>query len=392
MTLVAETDQSIARYESFVKMDPHNAQLWVALGDLYHKVKRLDEALASFERASQEAPDMPSAKSRIASVLITQHRFADAETVLRDLLRAEPDSPALHFNLALSQYYQRKWTDAFDNFSGALARGMRSNETYAYLARTLHFLGRMREALEFCNQWVVQAGDSASSGYRALLEMDEGNMARAVELAREVLERDPTNTDAAVVTGTHAVENQEMLEAERAFEDVLKREPDNGRAWLGLGMVRMYHQKHADAIGALEKAIEYMPDSSGTIVALGWAHLVNRDLAASERAFRHAVDVDRGFAEAHGGLASAFALQVKVDAAEQSIAVANRLDRNNFGAQFARSVILKIQGRGETAQRIIAGLLERAPAPDAKSLIEQIRLYGAKQLKAGAVPNSKHSA
>lgn len=389
MTAVADTEKSIARYEAFAKSDPHNPQLWLALGDLYHKVKRLDEALACFERADAESGGMPACKSRIASVHITRHNFADAEAVLRQLLRAEPGNSALLFNLALSLYYQRKWDDAFDTFSAALTQGLRSKETLAYLARTLHHQGKIREALEFCNQWVEQTNDAESGGYQALLEMDEGNMPRALELAQQVLARDPTNTDAAVVTGTHAFEEQEMADAERAFTDVLRREPDNGRAWLGLGLVRMYQQNHAEAITALEKAVEHMSDSSGTIVALGWACLANADQAGSERVFRKAIDVDRSFAEAHGGLASALALQARVRQAEEAIQIANRLDRHNFGAQFARMILLKIQGRAETAQRLLTNLLERSPAPDSKSLIEILRVYGAKQLKAAAPPNTK---
>ena len=294
MSNIGVAEQSIARYEDYLKVDPHNALLWLSLGDLYHRTGRLDEAIASYERAQIESPGMPAARSGIASVYISQHRFDQAESLLRDLVEENDQDLALLYNLGLARFYQDKWRAACDSFSRALERGLRSNDNLAYLTRTLHHLGKTREALEFCGQWAQQAGDNASQGYLALLEMDEGNMARAQKLAQEVLARDP---------------------------------------------------------------------------------------ARAEQTFHTAIAADRGFAEAHGGLASALALQIKVTEAQVAARVADRLDPANFGAKFAQTVLLKIQGKNDAAQRLLARVLEHAPVPHSKPLIEHLRLYGSRQLK-----------
>src|SRR5258706_16374656 len=101
--------QSIGKYESYIKADSHNPLLWVALGDLYHQAGRFEEAIASFERSQIESPQGSATHSRIASVRISQHRFAEAEGILRDLLRSEPASAPLLYNLGLAQFYQDKW-------------------------------------------------------------------------------------------------------------------------------------------------------------------------------------------------------------------------------------------------------------------------------------------
>lgn len=381
MTTLAETEQSIARYERYVNSDPHNALLWLNLGDQYHKGGRFDEAIASYERAQIESPESSAARSRIASVYISQHRFDQAEQLLLGFLAQKDGDVALIYNLGLTQFYQEKWDAAYESFSRALALGLRSDDNLAYLTRTLHHLGKTREAIEFCNQWAEQANNSASSGYLALLEMDDGNMPRARELAQQVLARDPSNNDAAAVVGTWSVEEQEMEQAEGLFNAILSRQPNNPRAWLGLGLVRMYQQKHSEAIPALERAVQLMPTNVGTIVALGWAHLAARDAVTAEKTFRNAVNTDHNFAEAHGGLASALALQVKVKEAHTAAQIADRLDPANFGAKFAQSVLLTIHGKNEVAKRLLSRVLEHAPAPHSKPLIEHLRLYGARQLK-----------
>ncbi len=238
----------------------------------------------------------------------------------------------------------------------------------------------MREAIESGSRWAAEAQDDASKAYLALLEMDDGNMPRARELAQEVLARDPENLHASAVAGAYSIEQQDMEAAERFFDNVLRREPENPRAWLGVGLVQLYQQKHAEAIAALEKAVSLMPDNSGTIVTLGWARLAAKDARGAERTFRQAVAVDRNFAEAHGGLASTLALQARVDEAQQEARLAHRLDPAGFGASFARAVLLKIRGKDELAKELLAKVLQQAPAPGAQPLIEHLRIYGAKQL------------
>src|SRR5712671_1919122 len=103
--------QSIGKYESYIKADSSNPLLWVALGDLYHRAGRFEEAVASFERSEIESPRGSAAKSRIAAVRISQHRFAEAEAILRELLEAEPQDAALLYNLGLAQFYQDRWPE-----------------------------------------------------------------------------------------------------------------------------------------------------------------------------------------------------------------------------------------------------------------------------------------
>ena len=382
---------SIQKHESYIKADPHNALLWVTLGDLYHRAARLEEALASFERSLIETPEHAAAKSRIASVHISQHRFADAERILDELAKAEPGNPALLYNLGLAQFYQDRWREAQRSFDRALTLGLKTGDNLAYLTRSLHHLGKTREAIGFCEQWLAQAPEDQAKAYLALLEMDEGNMARAHELAQEVLARDPDNLHASTVAGSYSVEQQDMEAAERYFGRILERQPQNGRAWLGMGLVHLYQQKHAASIKALEEAVRLMPDNSGTIVALGWAKLAGRDARAAESTFRQAVRVDRNFAEAHGGLASALALQGRVDEAQQAAKLANGLDRMSFGGRFAQTVLYKIRGNNQAAAELLTKLLQQAPAPDSKPLIEHLRAYGVKHLpKTPPPPGTPH--
>jgi len=373
---------AIARYESYVKADAQNPLLWINLGELYHRVSRHEEAIACFERCLHDHPNYHSARSHLARVLISQHRFADAEQLLRGLLsdqdQDQSHDPNLLYNLGLSLYYQRRWPEAESTFTLAQRHGLATPDSYAYLARCRHYAGDLVQAAALCQRWIDTARDAQSLGYMALLQMDQGHMAEAQRIAEEVLAEAPDNTHAGLVAGTTAMEAQDIETACRQFEQILAREPDNARAWLGVGLARLYQQRHEDSIQALQRALELIPDSTGIAVTLGWARLAHRDLKGAEHEFLRAVDIDHNFGEAHGGLASALALQSRIDEAQPAIRRAVRLDSHGFGAAFARTVILKIQGRHDAATDLLARVLQHSPRADSKSLLEHLELFSRK--------------
>lgn len=371
----ADLTNTIGRYESYVRADPGNPLLWMNLGDLYHQDSRFDEAIACFERCLHDHPEYASARSGLAAVMLSQNRFVDAERLLRQLLRHEPRNPMLLFNQGLSLYYQERWSEAEECFRSAQSLGLTTPDCYAYLARCRHQAGDMTRAIQLCQQWVDSARDAESRGYLALLYMDQGNLATARQLAHEVLVSSPDNVHAGLVLGTASIESQDIAQAHEQFERIIAREPENARAWLGIGLAALYLQKSAEAIAALEKAAQLIPDNVGIRVTLGWATVGARDLVGAERIFRDALEIDRNFGEAHGGLATALALQTQIEAAREEITRARRLDAHGFGAVFAQTVILKLQGKTQAATDILSGLLQQAPRPDGKTLIEQLEIF-----------------
>jgi tetratricopeptide (TPR) repeat protein len=381
----------VHRYESYVRADPGNPLLWMNLGDLYHKLSRFDEAIACFERCLHDHPEYTSARSNLAAVMISQHRFVEAERLLRALLEEAGNDPALLFNLGVSLYYQKRWSEAERAFTDAQSHGLASPESYAYRARCRHYAGDMEQAIQFGGKWVETANDAESRGYLALLYMDQGNLTEARQLAQQVLLASPDNIHAGLVMGTASIEAQEIVQASEQFERILAREPDNARAWLGIGLARLYQRRQEDAIVALEKAVQLIPDSVGIRVTLGWATLVSRDAVRAERIFREALEVDHNFGEAYGGLASALALQNRIDEAREEIRRARRLDTHGFGSLFAQTVILKLQGKEKAATEVLSGLLQQAPSPDGKTLIEQIEIFTRKNPVRG-VPDRNSGA
>jgi tetratricopeptide (TPR) repeat protein len=387
-------DASIARYEAYLRADPENATLRVALADLYHRAARFDDALAALQPCLDDEPGHAVARGRVAAVLISQHRFVEAEQHLRELASGDDASAPLLHNLGLALYYQSRWSEALDAFSKARALGLDSREAQAsnlrYLTMTLHHLGDTAAALEAGLQWAELNADGAG-GYVALLEMDHGEMAAAHRRAAAVLARDPGNIDAAVVEGMWDTERQDIDSAAAHFERVVRAEPDNARGWLGLGLIHLHEERNDAALQALRNATRLMPRHAATLTTLAWAHFIARELSAAEQTFREAIALDRGFAEAHGGLALTLVYLKRYTEARRETRIALRLNPATFGAVYAQGALMALDGKRAQGEAGIAQALQRPVMADGRSLIDHLQVYLRRQIARGRIGKDEHS-
>jgi tetratricopeptide (TPR) repeat protein len=379
MDIPQELEEQILRHEGYARIDSHNLPLRMRLGDLYHQAGRLDDALDCYEACDALKPGHPAARSRAASVLISMHRFADAQSVLQELLSAGEADPALHHNLGLAHYYQEHWDDAAAQFSLAEDAGLASASNCAYLARSLHQDGQLIEAITACRRWTQLAPGTESLSYLSLLLLDAGNTEEARSTALEVLESAPGDADANVALGVWALEQQESAMAQEHFETALQTDVGNGRAWLGSGLAFLYEGRHAEAVTFLSRAAEIFPDNVGILVTLGWARLLASDTVGARDAFAQAVALDEHDAESRGGLASVLAIKKDVAGAQEQVAIARRIDPDSAGADIAQTFIYAAQGESDAVADVLARMLKRSPRPGAAPLADQLRIFVAKR-------------
>lgn len=366
--------QQVARYEQYLQLDPKNATLWVAFGDVLHRENALDRAESAFQRALGIQPDNSIAKARIAAVAISRHQFERAESILRELIAAGEQDHAVLFNLALSLYYQRRFDDALEVFE-QVAGISRSVDARYHLLSCLHNLNRLGEAIDRGEQFLRRSPSAEVEGLLALILMDEGRMEEAVARAQAVARSQPDNADAAAVLSTHALENQEMGEAGEHLQVLTAKEPRNLRGWQGLALIELHGQRHSEALRYLERARECDPNNTGTLTTIGWTHLTAHDYGNAERTFRAGLQVDRNDAELHGGLASALVMLRQFDEARQEVTRARRLDSNCFGAAFAESVLLRLAGNEQRSTQVMADMLNSSPRQGGATLLDGLVKY-----------------
>jgi tetratricopeptide (TPR) repeat protein len=370
-----EAGGTIARYEEFLRSDPGNTLLRLNLGDLCHRAGRFEQAQAHFEACLPDAVYRATAQAHLGKLKLSQNLPAEAQAQFETLIAAGSDDPELHHNLGIALYAQGRWADSQAAFELARSKGLATGATLRYIAYCLHQQNRTAEAREFAQRWLDAAPSEESLGYLSVLELHAGDRAAADRHAEETLRINPDNADAAYVKTVGHIERQEMDQAERLLTRLLERHPDSFRALQGMGMVHYHRREFDKAISFLECALKIVPRQVGTLVTVGWAWMAKNDVINAERAFRRAIAAEPSFGEGHGGLATALAFQRRVKEASDAIRVARRLDRKSFGAVYAQSVLLALQGRKEAAEELVEHALQQPVMPDGSNIAESVATY-----------------
>jgi tetratricopeptide (TPR) repeat protein len=347
-----------------LRQDAHNTALLRQCARLAIELREYDEALQFATAALSVASDDAESQFHQASALIGLQRYADAVRCLSELRARGVSQPAIDTNLALCHYVLGAYAAARPLLERLLASGSQSADVARLAVSTLHHLGDLAAAVAVADSH-SEAGmhDSGVAGVYALAYMDAGDALEAARYAGRALAVNPDSVDALTVEATLRLAKLESAAAERQFRRVLELAPNNGRACIGLGTLALLTQDLPRAAEYLERGVAALPTHVGSWQVLGWTHLCAGNLDAAERVFRHALELDRNFAEAHGAMASVYALRGRVAEAQTEVAIAERLDRDGLAARFAGAVLIGRAGDPDAARALIgataAGLAPR---------------------------------
>jgi tetratricopeptide (TPR) repeat protein len=134
-----------------------------------------------------------------------------------------------------------------------------------------------------------------------------------------------------------------------------------------------------EAIAVAEKYLLDHPDDAAMMGSLSLLYTDINDIPEAKTCFLKALELDRNFAETHGGLAVIAVLQGRHEDAEQAIKVALKLDPKCFSALFARTLLLSRAGRGTVAAKMIEGVLTTTPVPGGGTLADMLKRVVNKQ-------------
>lgn len=352
------------RLQSFLLADPGNAELACELADALFAQGRFDEARRALLSLPEERQLILAVRFRLARYGLMQGDYAGAEAGFAQLTAQGHPVPALWHDLAFAQLCQGHLAPARATLAEAESR-FGADSARTVLAARIALFERNYPAAEheLLRALELEPVHPVAMGLRALASLDSGDPDTAGTLADNCLAQYPDQHEALLVAGTVALWRRELVQADTAFERALGWHPGSGRALSGMGQLLLLREQLEGGRALLERAVSAMPDHIGTWHALAWAQLLCGDQQAAELSYQRAYDLDRNFAESHGGLALVAALDGRTEEADAAIRRALRLDPACLTARYARS--LRLQDMGETAQadELLADLFSPGPMP-----------------------------
>ena len=247
---------AIEFYQGLIRRNPGDAVSYLSLAQCYMRQGRETGDAGSYAKAESSlsmalrlSPQSPPARTSLAVVYYSQHRFSEALALSRDLIAEDPNSrDALavwgDVNLALGNYGEA------ENVYQKLIAKNSGAAMLARMAQIAELKGKRREALKLMNRAVQDALNHEGTGAGVawyLFRLAELNF-----------------------------HSGELSEAARMYAAAAQVFPQSYPALAGLGKVSAAHGRYRDAIAYYQKAIAIAPQPD-FLSALGDLYRVTGD-------------------------------------------------------------------------------------------------------------------
>lgn len=243
------------------------------LGDVFHKLGRLDEAAVNFRKALKLSPNLLEAHVGLGNTLKAQDRPGEAAEHFRKALKLSPDLLEAHVNLGNILRTQGK----LDEAAGCFRKAIRLKPDYAEAYNNLG--GVLRE---------------------------QGDLDGAIENFRKALELQPDMAGAHNNLGMALHGQGKLDEAVDSFEKALMLKPDYAEAGNSLGNVFKEQNKLDVAVACYREVLKFNPDMAGVHSNLGNALREQGDHEAAAENLRKALALEPACLGAHLGLGTTY--------------------------------------------------------------------------------------
>src|SRR5438552_7631187 len=158
------------------------------------------EAIAAYTAAVQAAPGFLRPTNRIAYLLASQERFAEAEPYFQAVLRADPANAVAHFNLGFTFDKRGQFDNAIHEFREATRLNPKIDRAWYGLGLAHAQRGRHREAAEALEQAATLQPMNHQAWYQLGMALHAtGNTERFEQVVMHLLRFDPKMTRRLIV-------------------------------------------------------------------------------------------------------------------------------------------------------------------------------------------------
>jgi hypothetical protein len=146
LTAVGRADDAIAALREGVRVDPHEPEIYIGLGDLLIRMGRNAEAARAYRSALANREDSIDARTGLAWTYVQEKKYADAKRELARALEVDPRLANLHFSMAYVCRLMGDYQESNQYCQSGLACDPDKTACLRLMADNLDSLGRNAEA------------------------------------------------------------------------------------------------------------------------------------------------------------------------------------------------------------------------------------------------------
>lgn len=369
-----QTLTRLEQLEKFLLVDPTNLKLRRDTFDAALQMRNWERAAHHLGVAQDQVRTSEQAHARLEWALkegdfwLAQREWLQAKAVLH-ALSEQPGAPqsfndAVLHNLAYIELSQNDATACVNRLAPRLEASVQpqpielppaGGKLQQLWLRALHSSGQTARALQWAQAaQQVQRLDVLAAAVASTIALDEEALDLALQWSGAALRHweETSSTQVRQQGGAHpplealvtqawlALTQRDGARASDLAQRALQVQPNEARAWSAWGYAGLLlGQPPAQVESHFQQAVVLQPDVLDHWSGLAWAQLAQQHTAVAIESLRKALALDAEFAETHGTLALAHAVQGERELATQYLASAKQLDPQCQSAQHAQYLL-----------------------------------------------------
>jgi len=272
----AEITQAL---KGILEVDPENERALMELGLFYFDTKDFQNADDIFAALGREVRKNPDLVINIAKVLIPEHRYRDAVTVLSRIRSTVPGSADINFFLGLAYEGLEKREKAIEYYLKVTPDHSQYKKTIIGIAFLYRDINRSKEAIRFLEQHHRQSpADVDITSFLASFYQEENRHDIAVTMLQRALKEAPKSTVLLFKLGAvldTAGQRQDSIETMKA---IIRLDPKHASALNYLGYTYAEMGIHLDqALELVQRALAVRPGDGYITDSLGWIYFKKQE-------------------------------------------------------------------------------------------------------------------
>jgi len=258
--------EAVDKIAKAIELKADNASYYSNRGNALRELKRLDEALLSYDEAIRLQPNYAEALNNRGNVLSELKRFNEAIVSYNEAIRLKPDYATALNNRGNVLSEVKRLDEAILSYDEAIR--LKPNHVSALNNRgnVLAELKRFDEAIVSYNEAIrlkpdyVVAFNSRGNVLAELKRFDE-----AIASYNEVIRLKPSYVSALINRGNALRELKRLGESISSFDEAIRLKPDYADAFNNRGNVLTELKRFDEAIVSYNEAIRLKPDCAGAL-------------------------------------------------------------------------------------------------------------------------------
>lgn len=368
------------------------ADAYNLLGIIESEEQDYQNALDSFQKALQLAPQSSQAHNNIGNVYLSEKKFDLAEKDFRIVLRLDPQNQDANYNLGLLLIAKGSPAEAIEHLDRIHHRDLETNFS---LIRAYLQTKRTAEALRLADQLSAEKKDDVQLHFSlgvllasekqfkaAQLELEKaealqpgtfeilfnlgqaslrsGNNQNAELVLSQALKLKPESPDTLYLLAQVYTNESRPLDALDLLVRANKLAPDNPDILYLMAQISMSQKFYEDATPLLEKAVKIAPGRPDLIELLGESYFKSDKTDKAIAEFKQLIAIQPSV-RAYSFLGLSNTYLGRFEEAKQDFREGLTLDPHNSFCEFQLGYIARMQGDSSGAETIFLKILRSHP-------------------------------